>query len=287
MEDIQINHYHLPSLLRLKDLDIRGLAHNKHQLRADEYLNLVSVFMKNMPLTIDTLSRIVNHEAASNDFWSVKNLKTSLEGIGCRKFSTDIKDAIKASEMGHHKFAAEIATRIIEGINELQAKISLTEKAKADDQEADDSGDKNDETQSLHTFLLKLEQEDAARKMRVLAIDDAPVILNTISSVLSEEYKVYGMTDPKMLIKFLEKIMPELFLLDYQMPDINGFDLVPIIRNFEEHKNTPIIFLTSFGTIDHVSTAYALGACDFIVKPFQGNILREKVAKHIVRKKLF
>jgi PleD family two-component response regulator len=41
------------------------------------------------------------------------------------------------------------------------------------------------------------------------------------------------------------------------------------------------------GTFDHVSSAFALGACDFIVKPFQGNILREKIEKHIVRKKLF
>jgi DNA-binding response OmpR family regulator len=95
------------------------------------------------------------------------------------------------------------------------------------------------------------------------------------------------MTDPTKLEKFLQQITPELFLLDYNMPVLSGFDLIPIIRNFEEHKNTPIIFLTSMGTQTNVATAFKLGACDFIVKPFQGLQLREKIKKHIVRKKLF
>ena len=132
-----------------------------------------------------------------------------------------------------------------------------------------------------------MDNEEAVRKLRILAIDDSPVILRTITSILSDEYKVYEMTNPTMLEKFLEQITPELFLLDYKMPELSGFDLVPVIRSYKEHKNTPIIFLTSMGTVDHVSAALALGACDFIVKPFQGNILREKIAKHIVRKKLF
>jgi two-component system chemotaxis response regulator CheY len=70
------------------------------------------------------------------------------------------------------------------------------------------------------------------------------------------------------------------------MPGINGFEIVPIIRKHDIHKKTPIVFLTAEGTSDHVSAAHTVGACDFIVKPFQANILREKVAKHIVKKNL-
>jgi putative two-component system response regulator len=122
--------------------------------------------------------------------------------------------------------------------------------------------------------------------MRILAIDDSPVMLQTISSLLGDDYTVYKMINPTMLEKFLEQVTPELFLLDYKMPELSGFDLIPIIRNFEEHKNTPIVFLTSEATSDHVSSALTLGARDFIIKPFQPDILREKVAKHIVRKNL-
>jgi len=121
----------------------------------------------------------------------------------------------------------------------------------------------------------------------ILAVDDSPVILKSVSSVLSNDYKVFTLPKPAEITKVLDKLTPELFLLDYQMPEIDGFDLIPIIRGFEEHKDTPIVFLTSEGTFDNVAAAVTLGVCDFIIKPFNPDVLREKIAKHIIKKKLF
>ena len=129
----------------------------------------------------------------------------------------------------------------------------------------------------------RLDEEEQNRKKIILAVDDSPVILKSVLSVLSDVYKVYTLPKPTELEKILQKLTPDLFLLDYQMPEINGFELIPIIRNFEEHKDTPIIILTSMGTDDTLTTAIALGASDFVVKPFQPDILREKIAMHIVR----
>jgi DNA-binding response OmpR family regulator len=120
--------------------------------------------------------------------------------------------------------------------------------------------------------------------MLVLTVDDSPAILEAVAAVLSVEYKVFELPKPLMLENVLKQMVPELFLFDYQMPEINGFELIPIIRGFKEHKETPTIFLTSEGTIDNLTAAIVLGACDFIVKPFQPEMLKEKVAKHIVRK---
>jgi len=117
--------------------------------------------------------------------------------------------------------------------------------------------------------------------LKILAVDDSPVILSAISSVLSGEYKVYTLVKPADLKKVLQRISPDLFLLDYKMPGVTGFDLVPVIRSFGVHKDTPIIFLTSEGTIDNVTAAIALGACDFVVKPFAPDVLRERIAKYI------
>ena len=115
----------------------------------------------------------------------------------------------------------------------------------------------------------------------VLAVDDAPDVLKAVFYELRDHYMVFTLPKPEMLRDFLMKTTPDLFLLDYNMPVLNGFDLIPIIRSFDKHKHTPIVFLTSEGTIDNVSVAVALGASDFIVKPFDPDILREKIAKAI------
>jgi len=121
--------------------------------------------------------------------------------------------------------------------------------------------------------------EPRADKPVILAIDDAPDVLKSVHSMLRDSYKVYTLPKPEKLQDFLRNTRPELFLLDCQMPGISGFDLIPVIRGYPEHEETPIIFLTSEGTMDHLTTAVGLGASDFIVKPVDMDVLREKVAK--------
>ena len=296
MEDKNTNYFDLPRLLRVHDLDIRKVARNNLLLRTGEYFHLLSKFLDFMPKAVFSLDKIAAQKGDEFDYYNLTDLRKMLDDIGCHKFSHAMEDIVKAGKRGHHGFAADCAKRIPDELNKIHEEIMAAQKSEAPEITAIDIGDNEpvytNLTVSYRAYSLKkvlklLDHEEATRKLRILAIDDAPVILKTISSVLSDEYKVYGMTHPTTLEKFLQQITPELFLLDYKMPERSGFDLVPIIRSFEEHKNTPIIFLTSLGTIDHISAALALGACDFIVKPFQGNILREKIAKHIVRKKLF
>ena len=141
-----------------------------------------------------------------------------------------------------------------------------------------------DLTLPLADWIHQWDAEAANRKPVILAVDDSPVILQSVSFLLGETYKVYTLPKPTELEKVLQKLAPDLFLLDYKMPEISGFELVPVIRSFERHKDTPIMFLTSEGTVSNVTAALALGACDFVVKPFKPEILREKIAKHIGKK---
>lgn len=123
-------------------------------------------------------------------------------------------------------------------------------------------------------------QKHDAYKPVVLAVDDDPAILTSINELLHRQYKVYTLPKPEVLTLLLEKIEPDLFLLDCKMPVLNGFDLIPQIRAFPKHEETPILFLTSEGSIDNVSAAVYYGAVDFIVKPANEQILREKLALH-------
>jgi len=125
------------------------------------------------------------------------------------------------------------------------------------------------------------EAEIHSDKPVVLAIDDAPDVLKSIHSILRDKYKVYTLPKPEKLHSILCKTSPDLILLDYKMPEISGFELIPLIRDYPEHKDTPIILLTSEGTIDTLTTAVDLGACDFIVKPVSMKVLRNKIEKYI------
>jgi len=111
----------------------------------------------------------------------------------------------------------------------------------------------------------------------IMAVDDNPSVLRTIKAILDDDYKVFTITEPQFLHETLKRVTPDLFLLDCKMPIIDGFELVPIIRKTPLHHETPIVFLTSEGTVDNLSVAMSLGSSDFLVKPIDEEILKQKV----------
>jgi len=125
------------------------------------------------------------------------------------------------------------------------------------------------------------QDENDDNKPSVLIVDDVSSMLRAMQYALHDRYKVYILSKSEDAIDFLRTKNPDLILLDYLMPVINGFDLIPIIRALPDHKETPIIIITTEGTLDHVNEAMSLGASDFIVKPFKPKELNDKVAKHI------
>jgi len=116
----------------------------------------------------------------------------------------------------------------------------------------------------------------------ILAVDDNPSILQTINHLLCDDHKVYTLPHPQAITDVLDRVVPDLFLLDCHMPVMHGFELVPMIRSYPEHENTPIVFLTSEGTIDNVSVATSIGASGFIVKPIDEDVLRNKIDSVLV-----
>ena len=280
--------FDLVSLIRMGDVDVHRVIRNNPAVRVTDLMYLLQKFENQVPKGRDALGRIASLEADGSDLNVLTETASSLTEIGCTKLIPAFEEIVKVGTRGRASYAAENAKKALDDFDRLCTRIMSAKKAAAT---IDDTGGNNISAgdfskKSLKEAIVLLEKQEATRKLRILAIDDAPVMIKTISAVLNTEYKVYGMTDPTMVEKFLEQITPDLFLLDYQMPKINGFELIPVIRKFEEHKDTPIIFLTSLGTVDYVSSALALGARDFIVKPFQSDNLLEKVGRHIVRRKL-
>ena len=134
-----------------------------------------------------------------------------------------------------------------------------------------------------HEYDLKIDDDKTVsrynRQQSILAVDDSPSMLRSIHFALRNTYKVHTLQKPENIKKVINSIKPDLFLLDYNMPEINGFELVKIIREYPEYSETPIIFLTSENTQEHLKQAISLGSSDYILKPFNANKLRDKIAK--------
>ena len=136
-----------------------------------------------------------------------------------------------------------------------------------------------------HTFKNRNEKPspiaESDSKPSVLVVDDVPSTLKAIEFAINASYKVYTLSNPESVMDFLKEKKPNLILLDYLMPVLNGFDLIVMIKALPEYKDIPIIMLTSEGTLPQLNEAISLGASDFIVKPFKTSELNEKIDKHI------
>lgn len=115
----------------------------------------------------------------------------------------------------------------------------------------------------------------------ILVVDDMSSMLRTIHHALHDNFNVFLLSKSDVVIEFLHKNNVDLILLDYLMPGINGFDLIPQIRELSGYKDIPIIMVTTEGTFKNVNDAISLGASDFIVKPFDPRELNYKVDRHI------
>jgi CheY-like chemotaxis protein len=270
--------YSLPILIKLGDLEIRKVIKTS-EMSIEKFFDIISEIIDRLPQMVDSLNKLAAFEGYENDLQNVADLKRLLVRIGYNRLTASIDEIIHVSKDEDMALAIPFVKTVLDGINWLFPRLLLARVQEGSKPNAGSS------MQSEYDLALKqLQREEETRKLKILAIDDMLFILQTIAQVLGKEYKIYKLTNPTMLETTLQYITPELFLLDCDMPQRSGFDLVPAIRSYEEHKTTPIIFLTSTGTADNIATAIKLGACDYIVKPFQADLLRQKIAANIARK---
>ncbi|MGL4774011.1 MAG: response regulator transcription factor [Clostridium sp.] len=105
------------------------------------------------------------------------------------------------------------------------------------------------------------------KKSKILIVDDEVEILNLLKMVLTKEgFKdIYTAKNGKEAIKLFEEVSPDLVVLDVMLPDVEGYDICKIIR---KDSNIPVLFLSAKGEeLDRIM-GLAIGADDYITKPF-------------------
>ena len=114
----------------------------------------------------------------------------------------------------------------------------------------------------------------------ILAVDDTEFFLNTLKTILQDTpYRLTCITSGRVALNFLQKNRPDLFILDIDMPEMNGYELARKIR--ECGHQAPIIFLTGSSTRDSVEKALEVGAADFIIKQIRKMQILDRINKFI------
>ncbi len=113
----------------------------------------------------------------------------------------------------------------------------------------------------------------------ILIVDDRPENLLVIESILSSgDYNLVRATSGSEALRRLLERDFAMILVDVVMPNMDGFELVTIIKQRERSRDTPIIFLTASGSdIDFIYRGYSVGAVDYLTKPLDPDVLRAKV----------
>jgi putative two-component system response regulator len=120
------------------------------------------------------------------------------------------------------------------------------------------------------------------KKGKILAVDDTSAALKLLSNLLQEEgYEVRAAINGELALKSAISNPPELVLLDIRMPGMDGFEVCRELKAHLETRDVPVIFVSALSEIDEKMQGFALGAVDFVTKPYQREELLARVRTHL------
>ncbi len=115
----------------------------------------------------------------------------------------------------------------------------------------------------------------------IIAVDDDHEMLRMLNRILElEGYDVVTATDGKSALELLDEHMPDLVLLDIMMPELNGFQVLNLIR---QRCNIPVIMLTGRCEVTTLQKSLGLGADDYVKKPFSTRELLARIRAKLRR----
>lgn len=128
--------------------------------------------------------------------------------------------------------------------------------------------------------MRDIDETRQAKAKTCLIVDDSRVIRKVSSKIATSlGYSVIEAQDGEEALARCKKSMPDLVLTDWQMPEMDGIDFVSALRAIPTPHRPTVVFCTSKGTAKDVHEGIRAGADDYIVKPFEEGMLREKLEK--------
>jgi len=111
----------------------------------------------------------------------------------------------------------------------------------------------------------------------IFMVDDSDTSLSIAKRALENQYRVLTMSSASRMFIILEKVIPDLIVLDIQMPEMNGFEALNILKSKPLYAGIPVMFLTGCSDRDIEAKGFEMGVVDFISKPFSEPVLLKRI----------
>jgi two-component system chemotaxis response regulator CheY len=113
-----------------------------------------------------------------------------------------------------------------------------------------------------------------------LVVDDSTVVRKIARRILEElDFQVVEAEDGEKALEACKNAIPEAILLDWNMPNMDGYEFLGNLRRMPGGDAPKVVFCTTENDIDHISRALAAGANEYIMKPFDKDIISAKFAE--------
>ena len=116
----------------------------------------------------------------------------------------------------------------------------------------------------------------------VIIVDDDITNLTIAKNTLTENYDAFTVPSGKKLFQLLEKLTPNLILLDVEMPEMDGYEVIERLKSNEATAEIPVIFVTANIDPESEVEGLSLGAIDYITKPFSRELLLKRIEVHLL-----
>jgi putative two-component system response regulator len=114
-------------------------------------------------------------------------------------------------------------------------------------------------------------------RKKIILVDDALINLKTGSRVLGDDYDVFTVPSAEKLFKMLECLRPDLILLDIDMPVMDGYEAMRLLKAGERTGDIPVIFLSANQGPVHEARGLSLGVVDYLTKPYSPQLLKKRI----------
>ncbi|MDR2403612.1 MAG: response regulator [Spirochaetaceae bacterium] len=116
----------------------------------------------------------------------------------------------------------------------------------------------------------------------IMLVDDNIANLKIGKNALVDTYDVYTAPSAAKMFELLERNIPSLILLDINMPEMDGYEAIKLLKEKERTRDIPVVFLTGKDDPDSEFEGLSLGAIDYIAKPFSPPLLRKRIEVHLL-----